>query len=644
MDDPEELTKLMEMLEPLTGRAHVVLMCSGVAAAALRAAATEQPGAGPVPESLRKAARDDYSYVTTCAIFFIKRGFPYVSVLAGGYAAAHDLLAATSAAAAATPGAGAVAGMGLSTLVDHNAADCVLCARAAQRRKPFGMLPASPPAAAAAAAAAPAAAGSSAVGVGAAGSTSTAAAAKGGAGGGDGTAAGAKGPGSPSAADAAASPSGAFRFQNMDLFKSGGGRERLGSAQAIKSVEGLGSRLRKLSVAGISGVRKQSTSPLAADGDGGRSAAATGDNGTGSLQPRPMSLKSSSVKALLAGGLRRAGSTGSAGYPTGAEDGALASGTPGYSAASASASVGGIAATARQSAAAKQDAAATRNGGAKPANLRAGASVEEKYFVIGDGDESSDGEGSSAGGDDDGAKGATSPRRRRDGAKAIALLEHRLSGLIKGTDVCLADYVEVPGAVLFEVTKQKNGALAPRVLFLTRERLVVAAPAPAAMVAAGAAIAPKPPESGAAEPPAAEAETIVVSTPAPDDSAGLEARAAAATTTTNLADADGVACNEGIASTAADAADELLQFVKSNHHLTTLVKMTFLKKEPLLITLHFRRTVMVAAAAGGAGDADGGGGPVWVEEVRKNMYRMRNDEDKQRFITLLQRHLQRFRT
>lgn len=30
-----------------------------------------------------KCARDDYSYVNTCALFFMKRGFPYVSVLEG---------------------------------------------------------------------------------------------------------------------------------------------------------------------------------------------------------------------------------------------------------------------------------------------------------------------------------------------------------------------------------------------------------------------------------------------------------------------------------------------------------------------------------------------------------------------------------
>lgn len=31
----------------------------------------------------KKAARDEYSYVNTCALFFMKRGFPYVSVLEG---------------------------------------------------------------------------------------------------------------------------------------------------------------------------------------------------------------------------------------------------------------------------------------------------------------------------------------------------------------------------------------------------------------------------------------------------------------------------------------------------------------------------------------------------------------------------------
>jgi hypothetical protein len=47
------------------------------------------------PSISLKSARDDYSYVNTVALFFMKRGFSYVSVVQGGFAGAHDALAST---------------------------------------------------------------------------------------------------------------------------------------------------------------------------------------------------------------------------------------------------------------------------------------------------------------------------------------------------------------------------------------------------------------------------------------------------------------------------------------------------------------------------------------------------------------------
>lgn len=39
-----------------------------------------------------RLAQEDYSRTEICALFFIKRGFPYVSIIEGGFAAAHSFL------------------------------------------------------------------------------------------------------------------------------------------------------------------------------------------------------------------------------------------------------------------------------------------------------------------------------------------------------------------------------------------------------------------------------------------------------------------------------------------------------------------------------------------------------------------------
>ncbi len=75
----------MPVFEPLRKRAHVCLVGSGdghIRARGLRSQGRErQHGAGGLGS--QKSARDEYSYVNTCALFFVKRGFPYVSVLEG---------------------------------------------------------------------------------------------------------------------------------------------------------------------------------------------------------------------------------------------------------------------------------------------------------------------------------------------------------------------------------------------------------------------------------------------------------------------------------------------------------------------------------------------------------------------------------
>lgn len=79
----------MPVFEPLRKRAHVCLVGSGdghLRERGLGARNGKQQqatrGGGGGIGSL-KAARDEYSFVNTCALFFVKRGFPYVSVLEG---------------------------------------------------------------------------------------------------------------------------------------------------------------------------------------------------------------------------------------------------------------------------------------------------------------------------------------------------------------------------------------------------------------------------------------------------------------------------------------------------------------------------------------------------------------------------------
>lgn len=65
----------------LVGSGDGHLRARGVAARDGREEGGRRDGEGGLGS--QKAARDEYSYVNTCALFFMKRGFPYVSVLEG---------------------------------------------------------------------------------------------------------------------------------------------------------------------------------------------------------------------------------------------------------------------------------------------------------------------------------------------------------------------------------------------------------------------------------------------------------------------------------------------------------------------------------------------------------------------------------
>ena len=85
MMDPDKLKDAEERFESLRGAAHIVIMGDGFSAL-------------PVLYDYKLNARteeliqEDQSRMQICALFFVKRGFPFVSILDGGYAACHSWL------------------------------------------------------------------------------------------------------------------------------------------------------------------------------------------------------------------------------------------------------------------------------------------------------------------------------------------------------------------------------------------------------------------------------------------------------------------------------------------------------------------------------------------------------------------------
>jgi len=77
---------MVDMFEALRGAVHIVVMGEGFSA-------LPSIYDHPLNKSERKLFENDESRTNMCALFFIKKGFPFVSVLEGGFAAAHAWLA-----------------------------------------------------------------------------------------------------------------------------------------------------------------------------------------------------------------------------------------------------------------------------------------------------------------------------------------------------------------------------------------------------------------------------------------------------------------------------------------------------------------------------------------------------------------------
>lgn len=85
MLDPERLQKSEEQFESLRGAVHIVVMGEGFSA-------IPKLYDQKLSSQLEEAMKQDDSRTNICALFFFKKGFPFVSILDGGFAAAHSWL------------------------------------------------------------------------------------------------------------------------------------------------------------------------------------------------------------------------------------------------------------------------------------------------------------------------------------------------------------------------------------------------------------------------------------------------------------------------------------------------------------------------------------------------------------------------
>ena len=83
--DPDRIQKLDEKFESLRGAVHIVVMGEGFSAIPILY------GINPNLK-LQQLMSEDDSRTNLCALFFVKKGFPFVSILDGGFAAAHAWL------------------------------------------------------------------------------------------------------------------------------------------------------------------------------------------------------------------------------------------------------------------------------------------------------------------------------------------------------------------------------------------------------------------------------------------------------------------------------------------------------------------------------------------------------------------------
>lgn len=85
LTDPDRLKQQEDMFEGLRGAIHIVIMGEGFAA-------LPSLYGHKMTDGLTECIREDDARNNNCALFFLKKGFPFVSTLDGGFAAAHAFL------------------------------------------------------------------------------------------------------------------------------------------------------------------------------------------------------------------------------------------------------------------------------------------------------------------------------------------------------------------------------------------------------------------------------------------------------------------------------------------------------------------------------------------------------------------------
>lgn len=573
LDDPEEITRLLATLEPFKGSRHLLLMGTGASGGGLAPAVPKEGGGkGATPaqrfkEHMALAERQDMGHLHTAALFLLKQGFPYVSLLQGGFAAIHAfLLMKTRESSRASSAGSARSPLTLAALIDHVPSQCRMCKHEALLRfhKASGSsslpLSPSPPA--------KASPGSSSTGPRFSRPLSF--------GGHAGPAFG-KGTSGETASLAALSQLGqssldVLRSRATGLFGKlqaqgqahGGeeGKEGGGLPQQLETVHDMGNFLKGTMVS-LGKRAEQAVQEARSKAQGaGTGASGGGGGGEGGGQPAatPFPRFSSANRSTneWAGHHQVASSSDSA-------QGSVQTGAP-----------------------------RSQQGGEGGTFLSAYENKHSAVFVIED-DEGEDMDEVSpkqkgcplSGGKRALESGLLFPAQAcasmsptlaqktqtNDLDRELALKQHALNGLQKGGEVSISPEA-LPGAQLFSVYKLKKGARSPS----------SSSPTSAPELARYIVLTP---------------ERIIVL-----EEAGRKARKA----------------GQGR--------------VKSNHHLTELARMTFMKREPDIVTLYFRNPECQA------GTEDTEAGPQKKENLKGRAYRIGQKEE---FIAALQLRLQRFK-
>ncbi|CAM9662727.1 unnamed protein product [Ectocarpus fasciculatus] len=255
-----------------------------------------------------------------------------------------------------------------------------------------------------------------------------------------------------------------------------------------------------------------------------------------------------------------------------------------------------------------------------------------ELFVIGD-DESETSENPDS--DFEGFDGEHPPPRaggaRTAADKEVALLEHRLSGQIKGATMVVDDFLKVPGAKVFTVTKHKvtfhevdatPETPSPDSTKASPENDTEGGDAKASTAEEGVAGDSEAEASGNAN--GEEEEEEETSRQQEDEGSKKKVRVRAVTELERVV----FLSRERILVLACPSGPTSPGLVKSNHHLTELQKMTFMRRDPSLVTLHY--------LAPGGPPEDGSPGA-----TKRNVYRFGLD-DKEAFIRIIRGALQRF--